>query len=108
MADVKLSNCLSAELGASHCLRWMVLRGEVDLSSANVLRTTLLSEGAPTVIVDLSGVSFIDVLGVGVLLSAHQSLQRRGGQVVLRHPAPQPRRVFEMLGLGELLDACAA
>lgn len=108
MGEIQLSNCLSAEVGCSRTLRWLVLRGEIDLAGAPALRAILLDDGAPTVIVDLAGVSFVDVVGVETLASVHRVLESRGGAVVLRRARSEPRRLFALLGLAALLEARAA
>lgn len=57
------------------------LRGEVDMQSAPQLSqrlTELAAEAPARVVVDLSGVDFLDSSGLGALLTANQSFQGAG------------------------------
>ena len=73
--------------------------GELDLHVAPELRHRLdvaLDEGARVIVLDLSGVTFIDSMALGVLLGAVNRLRRRGGNLRLVVPNPQLRRIFEI------------
>jgi len=57
----------------------MSVTGEIDLASIAEFRTALRRlPDDQSVIVDLSGVDFLDSLGVGVLLGARRRRQDRG------------------------------
>jgi anti-sigma B factor antagonist len=76
--------------------------GEVDMRSAPELGRRLLSlaeEGKTRVVVDLSGVTFIDSSGIGVLLNALRHLRGRSGRLVLVCPTERILRPFEVTGL---------
>lgn len=80
--------------------------GELDLQSAPELRDLLLAvrqEHTSQVQLDLSGVSFIDSVGLSMVVSAHQRLSAEGTHLVVGVP-PSLERLFEISGLGELLD----
>jgi anti-anti-sigma factor len=69
-------------------------RGEIDVASAPELHErllTLLRCGRGLLILDLSGVSFCDASGLGVLVSGHLYAKVLG--VPLRLTAPRPRTV---------------
>jgi anti-sigma B factor antagonist len=58
----------------------IALAGEYDLARADEIRETLsplINEGRP-MIVDLTGVSLVDSLSIGVLINAHQRCEFRG------------------------------
>jgi anti-sigma B factor antagonist len=59
--------------------------GEVDLSSRDELRDVLapLTEGTADLIIDLTGTSFLDSTGLGVLMWAHGRLSEHGRRVTL-------------------------
>jgi anti-anti-sigma factor len=80
--------------------------GELDLNTAPQLRdalTELLDGGATELIVDLSGVSFLDSSGINVLIRAAKRLSDGGGTLRLRSPSSQARNVLEMTGLLEAM-----
>ncbi|MDF2441553.1 MAG: anti-sigma factor antagonist [Abditibacteriota bacterium] len=76
--------------------------GELDLHNAPQVRTELArlcEEEKPRVLADLSGLSFIDSTGIGVLVGAHKRARERGGRILFVCPTPRIRRVFEIAGL---------
>lgn len=82
------------------------LRGELDIASARQLeeRFAALDEQAPTrVVIDLSGLMFIDSSGLRVLLLADARAREQGYELVLL-PGQEPvQRVFEMTGALDVL-----
>ena len=82
-----------------------ILYGEVDLHVASELRERLNDaiDGEPeNVVVDLSSVTFLDSMALGVLLGAHKRLRETGGELELIVPSPELRRVFEITLLDEV------
>ena len=77
--------------------------GELDLHSAPQLRAELTraieSSAPPRVIVDLSGVTFLDSTGVGVLVGALKRAREADGKLHFCNPQPRVCRVFEITGL---------
>ena len=78
--------------------------GELDLSNAKKLEAELrraIGGDASEVILDLGGVSFIDVAALrGLLLMAKQSLRNGGRLRLLRPTAPKERSGFQRLREG--------
>jgi anti-sigma B factor antagonist len=77
------------------------LAGELDLYNAPVLRTALLAECAAAperLVVDLSGVEFIDSTALGVLIEARRRLGRNDA-FVLAGPGMETRRALRISGL---------
>lgn len=63
-----------------------VIRPEADVVAASVadLRSRmrgLIGAGVRDLVVDLSGVQMVDSAGLGLLISAHNSLRKAGGQL---------------------------
>jgi len=84
----------------------VVLRGEADFSTALVLSDILargVSAGAGEVVVDLSGLEFIDSGAMRVLEAAGQRLQRVGRKLTLRSPSSVATRVLETFGLTAMI-----
>jgi anti-sigma B factor antagonist len=77
------------------------LVGELDLYNANDVREVLLqccAEGPHRLVVDLSGVKFIDSTALGVLIEARTKLENRRG-FLLAAPGLETRRALKISGL---------
>ena len=76
--------------------------GELDLYTSERLRDKLadvLESGGRRILVDLTGVAFMDSTGLGVLVDAAKALRSSGGQMVLVADDPRVTRVIEITGL---------
>ena len=104
--DIQLGTQPFAVIVAAATAQMVVtVRGDVDVFTAPVLREALkraegqrLLGGRPLV-VDVSGVTFLDATGLGVLAGTAHRVHRRGGEIVLRHPSRMTMRVLEITGL---------
>lgn len=88
----------------------LALNGDADLHSAIELRTRLgsaVEAGAALLVVDLSRVTFIDSMALGVLLETMKRLRARDGALRIVGPRPDVRRIFEITLLDRIfpLDA---
>jgi anti-sigma B factor antagonist len=74
------------------------VRGELDIGSADALRSALerAEAQADVVRVDAAGVQFLDSTALGVLLAAAQRLAARGGRLELMNATPAVRRILDM------------
>ncbi len=82
------------------------LRGEADLHTAPILRDALdeaIRTGAGTVIVDLTGVTFVDSMMLGVLLGAARRIRPRRTEMRIVVDDPHVLRVFELTLLDRVL-----
>lgn len=80
----------------------VVARGELDMDSAPPLRALMASPdaAAPTVILDLRGVSFVDSSGLSVIVGEHQRAKAEGYRFAVSIAgARQVERLFELCGL---------
>lgn len=81
--------------------------GELDCATAAILEQRmedlLEAQGNLTVVIDLSGMTFVDSSGLSVLVTAFRHLRDRGGELLLRHPSASTRKVFEITGLSRVL-----
>ena len=76
--------------------------GELDMSSVDDLKAigAMAFDQHPDVVrIDLSGVTFIDSVGVGGLVALRNSALAGGQTLVLENPCQQVRRVLEITGL---------
>lgn len=84
--------------------RVVVARGDVDLDSSPRLAAAIREalRGAKTVIVDLSGVGYMDSSGVATLVQGFKMAGREGADFRLRDPAPRVTAVLELAELHRL------
>lgn len=76
----------------------LIVRGELDLSNANLLITELartITRDRPTVL-DLSGVSFIDATGIRVLSAASNTAAGQDARLTIV-PSPAVARLLELV-----------
>ena len=81
-----------------------VVDGEVDADNCQGLGAQIepaLEEGIDTLIIDASGLTFIDSSGITELLRIRDLMQERGGVCRIRKPTEQVRRILEITGLGD-------
>lgn len=84
----------------------LTLTGEIDLHSAPVLRERLsevCAEGQRIVIVDLTGVEFLDSSALGALVSASREFSDMGGVLRLACPPPHVQKVFRITRLADVI-----
>jgi len=86
--------------------------GEVDLASAPALEQTLRNaerEVTSEMVVDLSGVTFMDSTGLHLLLDARDRASHRGYRLRYRNIPAQAERLFEIAGsIDRFLSPAAA
>jgi anti-sigma B factor antagonist len=80
--------------------------GELDISTSPEFKrcvTCAIEEGAARVVVDLSGVSFIDSSALGALVGATRRSAQRGAKLMIVCPAGNVARVIAITGLNRAL-----
>ncbi len=82
------------------------ITGEIDLATCGRLRDAIEPHLGPgqRVVLDLSGVSFMDSSCLHVLVQARTTLTADGGSLILRNPSDAARRVLTVSGMAELFD----
>jgi anti-sigma B factor antagonist len=78
-------------------IRVIRLRGELDLTTAYKLADGLSGLEGSAVVVDLSGLTFIDSSGISVLVREYN----RRGELVLTRPQRNVARVLRIAGLAD-------
>lgn len=88
--------------------RVVVVRGELDVSSTAALRDVLWTQPPHgTVLLDLSGVTFLDAYALRTLVAANRRLRGRGGRLVVTGPQRGPAKVLALTGADRVLDVVA-
>jgi anti-anti-sigma factor len=80
----------------------MVVRpaGDVVAASVPALRVTMrdiVGKGAREVVVDLANVEMVDSTGIGLLISAHNSLHKLGGRLAVIHASHEIMDLFRTM-----------
>ena len=89
----------------------LTLVGELDVISAPELAEqldALAAAACPRVLLELSGLTFVDSAGVSVLVKARHEAEGSGRRLILRHATEQVHQVFSVLGLAGWLAYVAA
>ena len=84
------------------------LSGELDHHSATQVRDALdallLDVTVREMQLDMTGVSFMDSAGLGVVLGRYRTLAARGGKMILSGVRTPIDRIFRMSGLYALVE----
>jgi anti-sigma B factor antagonist len=84
--------------------------GEVDITGSAKLSGVvrdLVEEGATSLVLDMSEVTFLDSTGLSALISGRNRCRAKGGDLTLRGPSPAAWKVLTITGLDQVftLDA---
>lgn len=78
--------------------------GEIDAHSAPALAAALEESTADTIVVDMSGVTFMDSSGLRVLLALAERSTTGGRSLRIAQPSRPIMRLFEISGLVDHFD----
>jgi anti-sigma B factor antagonist len=83
------------------------VRGDLDFDAAPALRVQLndaiAEHPGATIHVDMRLVTFMDSVGLGVLIFAYKRAVRAGGSLVVVEPSRRVRNVLETTGMARIL-----
>ena len=79
----------------------VVLRGELDLNSAEGLADWLVDVAGSAVVVDLSELTFMDSSGINALINADKRMRAQGDDLIITRPQPIVKRTLEIVGLAD-------
>jgi anti-sigma B factor antagonist len=85
----------------------LAIHGDADLHVADELGgrvSQVIDDGASAVVVDLSGVTFLDSMALGILLTGLRRLRARGGRLRVVAPRGEIRRIFEITLLDRVFE----
>jgi anti-sigma B factor antagonist len=84
----------------------IAVRGEIDLHTAPKVEYAIeRAAGANgTVVVDMSGVAFMDSTALSALLRSKDSLQEQGTSLRLAAPSQAVERIFSVTGFGDYFE----
>jgi anti-sigma B factor antagonist len=88
--------------------------GELDIAQIKRAESEVvevLDKTAGALRIDLSGLTFCDAAGIGLLLRLDAETRARARILVLQHPTRPVRRVFDLVGVANHLtieDGCNA
>jgi anti-anti-sigma factor len=104
-SDGRFSLLVSPDDGTDTDATQVILSGEVDALSADLLTETvadILSRRRPRrVEIDLDGVTFLDSAGIKAMLRCHADAQQADCRLALTAPRAMVYRVLEITGLLE-------
>lgn len=84
-----------------------VISGELDHCEAAGIRMQIdpeLEHLMPTMLIlDMSGVTFMDSSGIGLILGRQRVMESLGGGIAVKNPSPSVRRILQVAGLSRLI-----
>ncbi|WP_328835306.1 STAS domain-containing protein [Streptomyces europaeiscabiei] len=98
---------LSVEHRMVDDVRIVTVQGEIDHTVKDVLSQALLSEDgtvAPRIVVDLSGVTFMDSSGINVFVTAYQQVSGVQGWLRIAGAQESVLRVLQLVGVDTFIS----
>ncbi|MDA8098209.1 MAG: STAS domain-containing protein [Nitrospiraceae bacterium] len=94
------------KIGVGHLV---VLKGDVDMNSSPDVRGSIAEvfkqgPGAKALVIDLSGVRYMDSSGIATLVEAMQNCMKQGMKLRLAELSPSVRDVFELARLSSIFE----
>lgn len=85
----------------------ITLSGELDHNSAEEVRVKIDDridrDNIQKVVLDFSGVTFMDSSGIGAVLGRYKKLSNKGGKLCVAEPSKNVNRIFELAGLYKVI-----
>lgn len=84
-----------------------VMQGEIDHHSAKSAREELdrfiITMQPDVLAVDMSGITFMDSSGIGLIIGRQKLMKECGGKLEVRSPQPYIRRVLRLSGIERIV-----
>ena len=111
MSDTAWRHAAAREFQIEQRLSWretvvLAVGGDVDLYVAGELKDRLAEAtdaGAKMLVLDFSNVTFVDSMGLGVLVGGMKQLRAAGGELHLVVSAPEVQRVLEITHMDRVI-----
>jgi anti-sigma B factor antagonist len=107
MGELAISDHLVLETEPQDGALVIALYGELDLASAPLLEQGLLDAEAARVsrlVIDLSGLEFIDSTGLHALIRAHERARETDQELLLVRGPRAVQRLFELTGAARVFS----
>lgn len=78
--------------------------GELDLATRNQLFVATTASNHPTMVIDLTGLTFMDCSGYGCLAACRLVIEGGGRTLVIRRQTGQPARLLNMIARHERIE----
>ncbi|SHE56287.1 anti-sigma F factor antagonist [Clostridium fallax] len=86
----------------------VTLMGELDHHSAEEVRIKIDDridrDNFKNLIMDFSGVSFMDSSGIGVVIGRYKKVESREGKVLITSLTKNVKRIFELSGIFKIIN----
>jgi anti-sigma B factor antagonist len=111
MSDTAWRHAAAREFQIDQRLSWhgtvvLAVAGDVDLYVAGELKDRLAEAadaGTKMLVLDFSDVTFVDSMGLGVLVGGMKRLRAAGGELHLVVSAPEVQRVLEITRMDRVI-----
>jgi anti-sigma B factor antagonist len=107
MGELAISDHLVLESEPQDGALVIALYGELDLASTPLLEQGLLDAEAarvPRLVIDLSGLEFIDSTGLHALIRAHERARESDQELLLVRGPRAVQRLFELTGAARVFS----
>ena len=105
--SLSVSRCGHRRISGDALRTVVWVRGEHDIATRVNLSATIAQVAGlddADIVVDLSGVTFMDASTIGALIGARNRLRASCRSLSVRAPSPRARQVLDLCGLARLID----
>lgn len=85
--------------------RIISMKGEVDIYSAPGFKESLshaIGDGQQDIVLECSDLSYIDSMGLGILVGALKRIKEKEHNIFIRNPKTTVRKLFKITGLDKV------
>ncbi|MDI9513987.1 MAG: STAS domain-containing protein [Clostridiaceae bacterium] len=83
----------------------ILLRGEIDIYSAPDFKDNLfqaMGDCREDIVLDCSELSYIDSMGLGIMVAALKRARQNDSNIKIRDPRPNVKKLFKITGLDKV------